>query len=363
MANNVYLTVCDALSLIVSRRAAENIVRDALALAQTDPDQITVREMQDLLRGRIFARLQTIMPVAQARGEVKVLLSKLESTVRKVLPLTPEVLEGLDALRADFAPYQNLDHARAQNIQLGLETLAESPDPVKALNALWAELDLLQQEQGLISPTRGFSESDFEAVDLDFLDTEFAFDDPFASEVDRPVPAALLASAPDSAQSGSSQLEFSQAEFLQSESALSELAPSEPARVEAAQAEPAQAAPTVAVMARPRARQLGTPEAQDRVLSRFALEEGVLGVALTDRMGGVVQARLPNGEASQLAGMSAATAMLLSKHKPFEVFYANLADASVFIAPLEDLLLTILGDAQVNVGRVLSEVKAIKEEL
>jgi hypothetical protein len=358
MANNVYLTVCDALSLIVSRRAAENIVRDALALAQMDIDQVTVHEMQDLLRGRIFARLQTIMPVAQARGEIRTLLSKLESTVRKVLPLTPEVLEGLEALRNEFAPYQNLDHARARGVQLGIETLAESPDPVKALNALWAELDLLQQEQGLIAPMRGFSESDFEAVDLEFLDTEFAFDDSFASEVDRLVPAALVATTPDSAQT----------EFLQAESALSESVPSEPSpieavRVEAAQAEAAQAAPTVAVLARPRARQLGTPEAQDRVLSRFALEEGVLGVALTDRMGGVVQARLPNGEASQLAGVSAATAMLLSKHKPFEVFYANLVDASVFIAPLEDLLLTILGDAHVNVGRVLSEVKAIKEEL
>ncbi len=348
MANNVYLTVCDALSLIVSRRAAENIVRDALALAQMDIDQVTVHEMQDLLRGRIFARLQTIMPVAQARGEIRMLLSKLESTVRKVLPLTPEVLEGLEALRNEFAPYQNLDHARARSLQLGIETLAESADPVKALNALWAELDLLHQEQGLISPMRGFSESDFEAVDLDFLDTEFAFDDPFASEVDRLVPAALMASTPESAQT----------EFLQAESALSESPPSEPV-----QAEAVQAAPTVAVMARPRARQLGTPEAQDRVLSRFALEEGVLGVALTDRMGGVVQARLPNGESSQLAGVSAATAMLLSKHKPFEVFYANLVDASVFIAPLEDLLLTILGDAHVNVGRVLSEVKAIKEEL
>jgi hypothetical protein len=334
MANNVYLTVCDALSLIVSRRAAENIVRDALALAQMDVDQVTVHEMQDLLRGRIFARLQTIMPVAQARGEIRLLLSKLESTVRKVLPLTPEVLEGLDALRQEFAPYQSLDHARAQSLQLGIETLAESADPVKALNALWAELDLLQQEQGLISPAPGFSESDFEAVDLEFLETEFAFDDPFASEVDRPVPAALLASTPP-----------------------------ESIQPEAAQAEPAQTAPTVAVMTRPRARQLGTPEAQDRVLSRFALEEGVLGIALTDRTGEVVQARLPNGDASQLAGMSAATAMLLSKHKPFEVFYANLVDASVFIAPLEDLLLTILGDAHVNVGRVLSEVKAIKEEL
>jgi hypothetical protein len=325
MANNIHRTVCDALSLIVSRRAAENIVRDALALEKMDADRITAREMQDLLRGRIFARLQTIMPVAQARGEVKLLLSKLESSMRKVLPLTPEVLEGLDALQAEFAPYQNLDHVRAQNVQLGIETLAESPDPVKALNGLWAELDLLQQEQGFVTAPARFSESDFEGVDLDFLESEFALDDLNESENDTATAIVALA------------------------------APPVPAQVE-------QAAPT-AVLVRPRTRQLGTPEAQERVLSRFALEEGVLGIALTDRTGEVVQARLPSGEASQLAGMSAATAMLLSKHKPFEVFYANLVDASVFIVPLEDLLLTILGDAHVNVGRVLSEVKAIKEEL
>lgn len=326
MANNVYLTVCDALSLIVSRRAAENIVRDALALSGTDGDKVTVREMQDLLRGRIFARLQTIMPVAQARGEIKVLLARLEASVRTVLPLTPEVLEGLDALRADFAPFVTSDHPRAQTLRLGIQSLPESPDPVKALNALWTELDLLQQESGLTSRTDDpFEEpdSDFEGVNLDFLEAEFALDELQASPPDEP-----HASPPDAVVPVAS----------------------------------AQATPT-AVLARPRSRQLGTPEVQDRLLSRFALEEGVLGVALTDRTGGVVQARLPDGESNELAGVSAATVMLLGKHRSFGVFYANLNDASVFIAPIEDLLLTVLADAHVNVGRVLSEIKTIQEEL
>lgn len=319
MANNVYLTVCDALSLIVSRRAAENIVRDAFALAETDGDRVTVREMQDLLRGRIFARLQTIMPVAQARGEIKMLLAKLDATVRTVLPLTPDVLEGLEALRTEFAPFVQSDHPRAQNLRRGLESLPEASDPVKALNALWAELDVLQQESGSRTDVDDpFETSGFEGVDLDFLETEFAFEDPRTSESE-----TSTAGRPASAQS----------------------------------------TPTLAVISRPSARQLGTPEVQDRVLSRFALEEGVIGVALTDRTGGVVQARLPNGESEQLAGVSAATAMLLGKHRTFEVFYANLGDASVFIAPLEDVLLTVLTDAHVNVGRVLSEIKAIKEEL
>jgi predicted regulator of Ras-like GTPase activity (Roadblock/LC7/MglB family) len=37
--------------------------------------------------------------------------------------------------------------------------------------------------------------------------------------------------------------------------------------------------------------------------------------------------------------------------------------ANVFIAPLGDSLLTVLADKQVNVGRVLSEVKTVKEEI
>ena len=53
MANSVYLAVCDALSHIVSRRAAENIVRDALRTARTDPDAVTAREMQDMLKGQV----------------------------------------------------------------------------------------------------------------------------------------------------------------------------------------------------------------------------------------------------------------------------------------------------------------------
>ena len=79
MANSVYLAVCDALSHIVSRRAAENIVRDALRTIKSDPDAVTAREMQEMLKGQVFARLQQIIPVAQARGEIKTLLQKLEA--------------------------------------------------------------------------------------------------------------------------------------------------------------------------------------------------------------------------------------------------------------------------------------------
>ena len=115
MANSVYLAVCDALSHIVSRRAAENIVRDALRTIKSDPDAVTAREMQEMLKGQVFARLQQIITVAQARGEIKTLLQKLETLNISDKPsLSPEVMEGLEALRAEFAPYVKLEHRRVK---------------------------------------------------------------------------------------------------------------------------------------------------------------------------------------------------------------------------------------------------------
>ena len=104
-------------------------------------------------------------------------------------------------------------------------------------------------------------------------------------------------------------------------------------------------------------------EAKELLIARFALEEGVIGVTISDRIGQVSLSRMREGSADDLAGMTAATAMLLESQRSFDVFYTDLGVANVFIAPLGDSLLTVLADKQVNVGRVLSEVKTVKEEI
>jgi hypothetical protein len=510
MANSVYLAVCDALSHIVSRRAAENIVRDALRTIKSDPDAVTAREMQEMLKGQVFARLQQIIPVAQARGEIKTLLQKLESLNISDKPsLSPEVLEGLEALRAEFAPYLKLEHRRVKRIRAGIDVLPEAPDPVRALNSLWAELDLLFNEIGpsepepvepeLVAaapvtlepepvfvpkpsahptPVSGVSsdgvleiaddldeESDnavlvgmatvelgrYELPDalIDPLD-ELELDDgieastptgseqaatsegtPFLiSEFDEfglefeleespepePVDAQLFAAESfespepvaaklnpsvsaeiDPAEELRRALEeeaalrqaFDEEAGLQSNaSAVPESIPEaikpEPAQLEPIQSEPvapitapsstpAPSATTTArkpaasrrtaVATKPRPQAVLSNEAQELLIARFALEEGVIGVTISNRVGQVSLSRMREGSAEDLAGMSAATAMLLESQRSFDVFYTDLGVANVFIAPLGDSLLTVLADKQVNVGRVLSEVKTVKEEI
>ena len=511
MANSVYLAVCDALSHIVSRRAAENIVRDALRTARTDPDAVTAREMQDMLKGQVFARLQQIIPVAQARGEIKSLLQKLEALNANEKPsLSPEVLEGLEALRAEFAPFVKLEHRRVKRIRAGIDVLPEAPDPVRALNSLWAELDLLFNEIGpsepevpvapvmaemftpepvLIpkpsahpTPVSGVS-SDGVLEIADDMDTEEepveiagnatvelgryelpdAVLDPPETEDHRPllgtedVPDPVVSDdAPFMiAEFDEFGLEFELEEVAEPEAqglpnlelerpaepivakrdpgVSSEIDPAEelrraleeeaalrrafdeeaglqsnapaaepskpqpvalgssaghttiaPATVATATVAPPtmsppsvpstanQPAPATArkpaparrkAIAKSRPQVTLSSEAKELLIARFALEEGVIGVTISDRIGQVSLSRMREGSADDLAGMTAATAMLLESQRSFDVFYTDLGVANVFIAPLGDSLLTVLADKQVNVGRVLSEVKTVKEEI
>jgi hypothetical protein len=495
MANSVYLAVCDALSHIVSRRAAENIVRDALRTARTDPDAVTAREMQDMLKGQVFARLQQIIPVAQARGEIKTLLQKLEAmNVSEKPSLSPEVLEGLEALRAEFAPFAKLEHRRVKRIRAGIDVLPEAPDPVRALNSLWAELDLLFNEIGPSepeapaaaepvamqvkfapepvlkpsthpTPVSGVSsdgvleiaddlETDEEPVEIagnatvelgryelpdaaldpleldgqpllgtqvpeqattngdapfmisefDEFGLEFELEDATETETTLPnlgfeAPEAQGAEPVvakrdpkasgeiDPAEELRRALEeeaalrraFDEEAGLQSNTAASDepepasrkpepLVPSAPPVISTpVLTSPAVRKPTparraaLATKARPQVTL--SNEAQELLIARFALEEGVIGVTISNRIGQVTLSRMREGSADDLAGMTAATAMLLESQRSFDVFYTDLGVANVFIAPLGDSLLTVLADKQVNVGRVLSEVKTVKEEI
>jgi hypothetical protein len=501
MANSVYLAVCDALSHIVSRRAAENIVRDALRTARTDPDAVTAREMQDMLKGQVFARLQQIIPVAQARGEIKSLLQKLEALNASEKPsLSPEVLEGLEALRAEFAPFVKLEHRRVKRIRAGIDVLPEAPDPVRALNSLWAELDLLFNEitpsepevpvasepiavsvmlasepmlapkpSAHPTPVSGVSsdgvleiaddlEADEESVEIAGNATvelgRYELPDAIIDPLEDDAPTPLLGTE-DIQVTSSGDAPFMIAEFdefglefeledsaeleaqefpnlnleqptepivakrdpgasgeinpaeelrraLEEEAALRRAFDEEAGLHSSAASAPAESSnpapvalesnietPTVspssvpstanqpaavtarkpvparrtAIATKPRPQVTLSNEAQELLIARFALEEGVIGVAISNRIGQVSLSRMREGSADDLAGMTAATAMLLESQRAFDVFYTDLGVANVFIAPLGDSLLTVLADKQVNVGRVLSEVKTVKEEI
>jgi hypothetical protein len=377
MPNRVYLTVCDALSSIVSRRAAENIVADALRAAGTNADKVTASEMQNLLRSTVFARLQQIIPVAQAKGEIRVILGKLEAGFMESRPsvLSPEVLEGLEAIKAEFRMFSNSANPRVLRLADGIGAISSAADPIQALNLLWAELDLLQAEESGL-PLKGASLQQAVAIDpgasgVFFPDDqlsnpEFILDLEAGLTEAGLIEAAATSETPTLTESlwikdatqadvlGSGQVILEEPEENLEGLKLDSLPtlPSVPAQ-----------APAVPKLARLRAQTklAMTPEEQENLLSRFASQEGVIGVALCSRFGQVTMARLNEGSASHLSSVVAATVMVLEKSRVARLFYAQFENTSAFIAPFGDGILTVLANSSVNVGRVLSEVNALDQ--
>lgn len=373
MPNRVYLTVCDALSSIVSRRAAENIVADALRSAGTNADKVTASEMQNLLRSTVFARLQQIIPVAQAKGEIRVILGKLEVGFMESKPsiLSPEVLEGLEAIKAEFRMFGHSVNPRVLRLADGIGSLSNAADPIQALNMLWAELDLLQAEESGL-PLKGAS---LQAVTIDpgasgvffpddqLLNPEFILDLE-AGLTEAGLIEAGLAKSQTPTLTESLWIKDATAEALgleqvileEPEESIEALKPGSPPST------PVQV-PVAPKLARLRAQTklAMTPEEQEHLLSRFASQEGVIGVALCSRFGQVLMARLNEGSASHLSSVVAATVMVLEKSRVARLFYAQFENTSAFIAPFGDGILTVLANSSVNVGRVLSEVNALDQ--
>jgi predicted regulator of Ras-like GTPase activity (Roadblock/LC7/MglB family) len=376
MPNPVYLTVCDALSNIVSRRAAENIVADALRGTGTNPDQVTALEMQVLLRGRVFARLQQIIPVAQAKGEIRVILTKLESGFMESRPssLSPEVLEGLEAIKAEFRMFNNSANPRVLRLADGIGSLASAADPIQALNMLWAELDLLQAEESGL-PLKGASLQKADVIapgasGVFFPDTsdsnpEFVLDlEPgFETDLTKPeIKAPTLTENLWLKETNPELLNVSSENVIleEPEEEIVSLDIPAGAALDSTPASPQAVVPKPARL-RAQIRLAMTPEEQESLLSRFASQEGVIGVALCSRYGQVMMARLHEGSASHLSSVVAATVMVLEKTRVARLFYAQFENTSAFVAPFGDGILTVLANSSVNVGRILSEVNALDE--
>jgi hypothetical protein len=402
MANQTYNLVCEALSRIVSRKAAENIVSDALRNAKISPQEVRPEQMQSVLKSVVFARLQQIIPVAQAKGEIRQILNALESQFSS-RAFSPEVEEGWNALREELKRNPNPNTPRAQRLAKNVADLPKSSDPVRVLNDLWAELDLVQLEatgsnpapaeprfQGdLLLESGEYAALNFE-LELPDADPSLVLGRPGAGLVSRPTQTpvvstrtqedAVLRSSLDEEMLRTTQTE-ALSRNVQTEAPLQSRQDLNLTVVEMPMPQPIEDVPALELnldglieIPQPnlatsttlpkRAKNpisLETAEAQDALLTRFALEEGVTGVLLSRRNGDVVMSRLSSGSPQHLAGVVAATTMLLTKRRPFEVFYTHLESVSAFVAPLEQNILTVLADAGVNVGRVFTELESLKE--
>lgn len=77
MQNPVYRLVSEALARVVSERAADRLLLGALEHARLSPESVGAADMQRVLDGPLQARLETFLPPARARQELRELAARL----------------------------------------------------------------------------------------------------------------------------------------------------------------------------------------------------------------------------------------------------------------------------------------------
>jgi hypothetical protein len=108
VANAIYTTTRDGLADLVSRQAADRLLREAVASAGADPDTVDARAMSRLLRGRLRRELERTLPRAGVRRR----LAHIDRRLAR---------QHADALRP--APRRGLDR------QAGAAPSATEPPP------------------------------------------------------------------------------------------------------------------------------------------------------------------------------------------------------------------------------------------
>lgn len=325
MGNAVYNMVCEAFGNLISHRAAENLVVEALKEIGLTPEKVTAEQMHDLLRKGIFRRLQRIIPVVQAKGEIKVLLKALEGSLGIQLVSQPEV------------------KPEAQS-EVKPEVVADSKDTVTAAakaTVLTSEIPKTAPIPAPIAPPPMPP-----AHVTSTVETRWEPAAPMMVPMEPVVEPPLIQASPTE-----ELFEIFDSSLFDNPEAIFEFdltaLPKRRKRTKA----PREDKPVLKEVAY-----------QDALLSRFAMEEGVSDVLLSDRAGVVLNGRGRNtGQA--LAALSARSVQIQNGIYPSQ-FYIDLDTHFIWVVPLDlNILLTVVASSSTNIGRILGEILAVKEEL
>lgn len=474
MANLVYNMVCDAFADLISRRAAENLVKEALRDIGSHPDRVTALEMQELLRKGIFKRLQKIIPVMKAKGEIKRLLRNLEKTLAQPTPGAgtedSEDWDEPDAEAVDLSPWEVQTSLSRPEVRLEIPSTGNSSSPFPAQPIPTQPFRLEPQPvgvsafphasgPGLSIPVSSETGLDFLAVPLNSEPAPPERPVPFESSTLSSLPASVNTSEPALPLSTASEASFSPVARKDGEAEMSTddrlsdpvMTPTEPLPFSQplALSDPTLSASGVFAFSATSADanlpdtnlpdtvadselvpatedagdERGSPrdvllgdvlagdvlagdalefdadlfgdaedlfefeatdlatlsglivplepkpalreyKRQDALLSRIALESGVSDVMLSLRSGEVLHARVNRAEPLSLAVAVAHAARPVEGGIAPGLFYADLDDSLILVSPLDDqVLLSILAASSTNIGRLLAEIIALKEEL
>ncbi len=159
--------VSETLGRVVSGRAAEQLLRDALRDAALTPEHVSASEMQRVLVSTLEHRLTSVIPTLRAHDELRRLATRLQQSYPKATTLFPgaEVAPGN---LATLSVWSQDDEPQDTAFQGAVWTAGRQADG--------APETARDRSPGSDAGERALGAEDFDAGDFDLDD--FEFDDP-----------------------------------------------------------------------------------------------------------------------------------------------------------------------------------------
>lgn len=305
MANQVYETTHEGLLGVMSPKAATHVLKKALGSQGFSAKSITGSEMQVVLMGPVYQELTSIMPkegVERTLKQIIKILKKQAKDARSVSEETPE-----NSIAAILPATPEISET-LQDMKASQDTEEPSNDPLPVIGA---NVLLFDEEASADSAT-----AQNRPEDIDFEETGFASTEPSPENASSSTVEALLTQAIASVP--------------------------QPAPLHA---------------------RVYTQAELGNFLMRFAQVENIKIVALVQSNGVIQHSR---GSGFDLAAISRIGSMglkLLSRGRHIHSFYLSHQKGQLFLFPLADHTLIVVGNNEVNVGEVFTTLSTLEEHL
>ncbi len=336
MANQVYEVTHDGLSAVISAKAATHVLRKAIEAQGHDSKSITGSEMRDVLMGPVYQELTSIMPKDGVERTLKQIIKTLKKQVKAARAAkASEIEEHQDEPSEEPALQAQNEHLESTLIASPVSE--ESPHaPASALlfdeddatfNEGMSNAVLESSSENLGSESLGSEDLNTENLNTENLDLE---NSPFHTQIAPSLSSEVL----------------------------------EPVRLQALTPHPIipQAVQPLLV---PVIKEAKVYSEQDLTgfLMRFAQVENIKIVAIVQNNGVIKESR---GSGFDLAAISRIGSMglkLLSRSRRIHSFYLSHQKGQLFLFPLADHTLIIVGNSDVNIGEVFSTMSTLEESI
>jgi hypothetical protein len=386
MVNQVYELTHSGLSAVMSAKAATHILRKAIDSEGHDSESISGSEMRDVLMGPVYKELKGILP----KDGVERTLKQIVKTLKKQAKAAKEAVDSEDneaslseAINSDSVNSDRVNFEPVDSEPINFEPVDFDPvnfEPVQEHLQVSTQSEEMPVHDALDNPASlPVAELDLPSVQADVLllgEDELAQSDVLETSI---LDSLNLETVTFDSSEISSSLETSdspETSFLESVPLQAvtpgvimpkAIAPQTNApQTNAPQANMPQAvqntADTAAQTPRPASRIYNQQEL-NVFLMRFAQVEHIKIVALVQNNGVIKESR---GSGFDLAAISRIGSMglkLLSRHRTIHSFYLSHKKGQLFLFPLADHTLIVVGNSEVNVGEVFSTLSILEESL